>query len=95
MINVKGFNSKNIPLKMVIYKDWTENEGTSSQCPLKKTLKYFQNAWRSIAQDHFEKLQQSHSLEATYKEMRGGSRPLHSTIDYNLEKRRNANECDG
>lgn len=41
---------------MVRYKDRTENEGKSRQCPLKDiTLK----TWRTLAQDLFKKLQAS------------------------------------
>ena len=63
---------KLIPLKMVRYKDWIENELKSGQ---RKTLKDLQNVWRTIAQDHFKRLQESH------KEMRAGSGLLYGTVN--------------
>jgi len=44
--------NKHITQKMAWYKNWTENEG-------KKTLKDLQKAWKTIAQDHFKRIQES------------------------------------
>lgn len=44
-------SQQNRPLKVIRPKDWTENDGKSSQ---RKTMKDLQKAWRMTAEDHFK-----------------------------------------
>lgn len=69
---------KNVPLKIIKHKSYKPPNVQ------RKTLKTLQKSWRTISQYHFKKNTiNSVSLEAKYKNTRGSSRLLHSTV---LEK---------
>lgn len=53
MIDKSVLSVLQMSLKMVRYKEWTEKEWKSSQCPNQKNSKDLQKAWETIAHDHF------------------------------------------
>lgn len=60
---------------MVKYKEWTENQWKAANLQ----RKYLQRAWRTVPQDHFNKLKITGCLDAKYKDL-SSSRLLHSTV---------------
>lgn len=64
---------------MIRYRDWSENEQKSSQCP-KKSLIGLQKAGERLLKTTLRITRKSGYFEAKFKEMRSCSRLLHTSV---------------